>query len=60
MPTEFSAAALSAEGIGVAPLAAVRLIAQCVDEVLPTLAFLVYVAVEAAVIYGMLRWVGAV
>jgi len=30
------------------------------DEALPFLAFLVYVAVEAVVIYGMLRWAGAI
>lgn len=33
---------------------------QILDELLPLLAFLVYVAVEAAVIYGMLRWAGAI
>ncbi len=38
---------------------AVRLLSQIVDEVLPTLAFLVYVLVEAVVIYGMLKWTGA-
>ncbi len=29
------------------------------DEALPVLAFLVYLAIEAVVIYGMLRWSGA-
>lgn len=37
-----------------------RQVWQFVDEALPVLAFLVYVAVEAIVIYGMLRWVGAI
>lgn len=32
---------------------------QIVDEVLPVLAFLAYVLVEAAVIYGLLKWAGA-
>ena len=38
---------------------AVRVLSQILDEVLPALAFLVYVVVEAAVIYGMLKWTGA-
>ena len=37
----------------------VRVLSQIVDEILPTLAFLVYVMVEGAVIYGMLKWSGA-
>ncbi len=36
-----------------------RTLSQILDEVLPALAFLVYVAVEAAVIYGLLKWSGA-
>jgi hypothetical protein len=30
------------------------------DAVLPWLAFLLFVAAEVAVIYGLLRWAGAV
>jgi hypothetical protein len=33
---------------------------KTLDELLPLLAFLVYVAVEAVVICGMLRWAGAI
>lgn len=33
---------------------------EFVDGALPVLAFLVYVAIEAVVIYGLLRWAGAI
>ena len=37
----------------------VQLLNQIADEILPALAFLAYVLVELAVIYGMLKWTGA-
>ena len=37
-----------------------RAVWQLVDEALPVLAFLAYLAVEAVVIYAMLRWAGAI
>ena len=36
-----------------------RAVGHLVDEALPVLAFLVYVVVEAVVIYTLLRWAGA-
>ena len=50
---------MQGEGLWHCSNPAVRLLSQIVDEVLPTLAFLVYVMVEEAVIYGMLKWTGA-
>lgn len=37
-----------------------RSLREVVDDLLPFLAFLAYVTVEALVIYGMLKWAGAV
>jgi hypothetical protein len=37
-----------------------KALSHILDELLPALAFLVYVLVEAAVVYGLLKWTGAV
>lgn len=37
-----------------------RALRKVMDDLLPFLAFLAYVLVEAVVIYAMLKWAGAV
>ncbi len=37
----------------------VRAVRQFMDDVLPVLAFLLYLAVEGLLIYGLLKWAGA-
>lgn len=37
-----------------------RALREVVDAMLPLLGFLAYVLVEAVVIYGILKWAGAV
>jgi|GEM_PF-1674045 hypothetical protein len=41
-------------------MSGMRALREVMDDLLPFLAFLAYVLVEAVVIYGILKWAGAV
>jgi hypothetical protein len=41
-------------------MSGMRALREVVEELLPFFAFMAYVLVEAAVIYAMLKWAGAV
>ncbi len=55
----FSAGSIQREGHWQCSIPTVQLLNQIADEILPALAFLAYVLVEAAVIYGLLKRAGA-